>query len=112
MTYSTDGIFISVAGFCGSNGENGFLTALYAFPKKVLYTRPAGNNSVVVHRATYLPSTGWYRSLPTKDQMLNFDPDSSAIFNPFNTFVLPSRPQAKEDAFDPFFVIGKVSIRG
>lgn len=121
-SYSADGIFIHVGGFCLlSETEYSFLSALYAFPKKVLYsTRPADSrragaadgtagSTPVVMRATYLPSASWYASLPAKDQQLDFDPTTPTAINPFNTFLLPSRPQTKEDVAEPFFVMGKVS---
>jgi hypothetical protein len=117
-SYSDDGIFITIGGICA---ENSYLSALYAFSKKALYSTPPAHNrragaadssaassTPVVMRATYLPSASWYASLPAKDQLLEFDP-----FNPntnaFNTYVLPSRPQSVEDVPEPFFVMGKVS---
>lgn len=116
MSYSEDGIYVSVGGFCletknGVDETLGFLSALWAFPKKVLYTTPATEAAVAVFRAMYLPGSSWYRSLSIKDQLLPFnpvpDPEGTSVV-PFNTWVLPSRPTSIEDVSDPVFVMGKV----
>lgn len=114
ISYSHDGIFASVGGFClvipEADDERtiGYLTALFAFPKKALYsTPPADAEDVKVYQATYLPASSWYRSLSAKDQLLIYDPDYPSD-PPFNTWVLPSRPIHIEDVHHPILVMGKV----
>lgn len=108
-SYSTDGIFINILGFCyDADYTYGFASALYALPKKTLYSRPSNDaRDLAVFRATYLPSSSWYRSLPVGDQLLTFDPDYPSD-NAFNTALLPSRPQSVHDVHEPYFVMGKV----
>lgn len=104
-SYSNDALFIDIGLFCADS----FLNTLYAFPKRVLYTPPADNQADInVWRATYLPSSSWYHSLPSKDQLLVYDPTDPSFTNPFNTFLLPARPQIRKDVSDPMFVMGKV----
>lgn len=112
-SYSADGIFVSVGGYCEDDDNfYGFAAALYAFPKKALYSNPRNDaKDLAVFRATYLPSSSWYRSLPAADQLLTFDPDYPSE-NAFNNFVLPSRPQTIRDVHDPYFVMGKVRWAG
>lgn len=110
-SYSSDGVFISVGLFCSASPDNvDHLSTLYAFPKSTLYSNPTSpSQSMTVMRATYLPSSSWYRSLPLKDQLLAVDPTQDPTSsNAFNTWVLPARPQTAKDVADPFFVIGKV----
>lgn len=59
-SYSENGIFVGFAGFCLlDNDEVNYLSALLAFPKKVLYTTPPSAQDVAVYRAMYLPATFW-----------------------------------------------------
>lgn len=105
-------------GFCLTNLETeleetiGFLGTLFAFSKKALYSTPSADaQGVKVYRATYLPSSSWYRSLSAEDQLLLYDPDYP-YDPPFNTWVLPSRPIHVEDVGHPIFVMGKVGVDG
>jgi hypothetical protein len=109
-SYSNDGFFVSIRGSC----QDSYLSAVLAFSKKTLYTTPTkagpapgeqpGVNATEIFKATYLTSSGWYFSLPPKDQLKDFDDGRNA----FNTFVLPARPQSAKDCADPHFVMGKV----
>jgi len=113
MSYSSEGLFIHVMAHCETSADHTMVSALYAFPKMALYSKPPSTNAtsanITVPRATYLTTSAWYRSLPPRDQTLTYDPSAATYTNAFNTYVLPSRPQGLEDIHDPVFVIGKVS---
>lgn len=100
-------MFISIAAQCG---ETGFLSSLFVFSKKALYSTPPATGTSI-YRATYYPSSAWFRSLSVKDQDIEYIPGfgfGGNAYN-FNTWVLPSKPQSAEDTHDAVFVMGNVS---
>jgi hypothetical protein len=107
-SYCDEGIYLSIFGVCGpwfqTGAEVQYLSAVFAFPKKALYTKPASKVGPSIMRATYTTAT-WFYSLPPEDQALNFDDGNPA----FNNYVLPARPQTERDCSEPHFVMGKVS---
>jgi len=104
-SFSDDGIFVGMGTYCGDfkqEDTHAFLSVLYAYSKKTLYSEPG--DSPVVWTAAYYGPTSWYRSVPPPAQMVIED-----AFKPFNNYIQPARPQDKDDVADkPLFVM-KVS---
>lgn len=101
-SYSEDGIFVGMGTYCGDfshDDGHAFLSVLYAYSKKTLYSKPG--DKPCVWAAAYYGPTSWYRSVPPPAQMVIED-----SFKPFNNYIQPSRPQDKEDVTDkPMFVM-------
>lgn len=120
LSYSSDGIFISVGQYCYDDYAMSpfrnfydYLAAVYVFPKKVLYTPPADGTKPTVYRATYFPSASWFRSLPLKDQVREYDPSYPySNSETFDIWAMPSRPQGEEDVVERLLVMGKVIAVG
>jgi hypothetical protein len=117
VSYSDQGLFIAISAVCATPSANGSVpvavqSALHVFPKEVLYSAPpTSSDGIKVWRATYLPSSAWYHSLPGRDQQLEYDGQpllGMDASNEFDVAIKPAMPQTVEDAADPVFVIGKV----
>jgi hypothetical protein len=91
--------------YCGNfekDDTRAFLSVVYAYSKKVLYTKPSSGRCRI-YAATYFAPTSWYRSVPPSGQA--FIENS---FKPFNSYITPARPQDIEDMFQPPMLVMKV----
>jgi hypothetical protein len=106
-TFSDDAIVVAMGVYCGSfasDESHSFLSVMYAYSKKALYSKPPKNGGCEIYAATYLSSGAWYRSVPPSGQALVED-----NFKPFNNYIQPARPQCAEDVPKPPLFVMKVS---
>lgn len=105
-TFSDDAIIVAMGVYCGtfaSDETHSFLSVMYAFSKKALYTKPPAHGNTEIYAATYLSPGAWYRSVPPGGQALVED-----NFKPFNNYIQPARPQTAEDVSKPPLFVMKV----
>jgi hypothetical protein len=91
--------------YCGnftSDDTRAFMSVVYAYSKRVLYTTPS-SKQLRVYAATYLAPTSWYRSVPPSGQAL-----VENSFKPFNSYIQPARPQDIDDVSQPPMLVMKV----
>jgi hypothetical protein len=104
-TFTDDAVIVSMGLYCGnfdSDDTRAFLSVVYAYSKRALYTKPSSSHCRI-YAATYLAPISWYRSVPPSGQAL-IEPS----FKPFNSYIQPARPQDIEDMSKPPMLVMKV----
>lgn len=65
-TFTDDAVIVSMGVYCGnfaSDDQRAFLSVVYAYSKRHLYSRPP-REGCEIYAATYLGPTSWYRAAP------------------------------------------------
>lgn len=104
-TFTDDAVIVSMGLYCGnfdSDDTRSFLSVVYAYSKRALYTKPSVGRCRI-YAATYLAPTSWYWSVPPSGQAL-----VENSFKPFNSYIQPARPQDIEDMSKPPMLVMKV----
>jgi hypothetical protein len=105
-TFTDDAVIVALGVYCGNfegaDENRAFLSVVFAYSKKALYTKPP-EDGCNIYAATYFPATSWYRSVPPSGQAL-----VEAKFKPFNNYVQPARPQDYDDVMKRPMLVMKV----
>lgn len=100
-SYSKHGLYISAAATCTFPDKNGtqveqVMSTLYVFSKDILCRPPEvispERDAPRIYAAMYHASRSWYRSVTEEELELVDD-----MYEPFNSYITPARPQGEED---------------
>lgn len=109
MTYSGEGVFISLGLICSTTSTtpeslaDNFRSAIYAYSKIALYgaVSSSSGSAPTVNAALYVVAKAWYRSIAVSSSVV--------LADSLNNFAQPARPQTLEDVFNGPYFVQKVS---